>query len=263
MREFRSYGSVGEASGNRCLYPDDEFNLNYEKNQVSRIIKSMEVIRAKGLSSGRVVPSETSIVIGDGRRLSMAVLFLDICGFSSRGSETETEQDSNLRALNLFFTELIRIAEDYGGTIEKNTGDGLMVYFEDGSQATESGSKQAVSCALTMQRTAKLLNIVLDSSKIQKIEFRIGIDHGKVTVAKLGAAKRFNSLVAIGTAANVACKMLKFGGPGEIIIGDSVKNKLPSAWHKYAIQINENSGWIYRSSAQQYPFFKYTGRWTK
>jgi adenylate cyclase len=38
-----------------------------------------------------------------------------------------------LRVLNLYFSEMIKIAEEYGGTVEKNTGDGLMAYFEDNS----------------------------------------------------------------------------------------------------------------------------------
>ena len=54
----------------------------------------------------------------------MAVLFLDISGFSVRKSETVEEQGMILKILNLFFTEMIRIAEEYGGTVEKNTGDG-------------------------------------------------------------------------------------------------------------------------------------------
>ena len=192
----------------------------------------------------------------------MAIMFLDICGFSSRPSETVDEQSNNLKALNLFFTEMVRIAEDYGGTVEKNTGDGLMVYFEDGAKSTESGSKQAVSCGLTMLRTAsKIINPVLENIGIQKIEFRIGIDHGPITVAKLGAARRFNALVAIGTGANVACKMLRFGGPNEIIIGDLVKKELPVEWHKFTTPISENSGWVYRSTGLQYPFYRYTGRW--
>jgi hypothetical protein len=29
MREFRSYGSVGEAPGNRCLYPEPELEWEY------------------------------------------------------------------------------------------------------------------------------------------------------------------------------------------------------------------------------------------
>ena len=36
-----------------------------------------------------------------------------------------------LAALNLFFSELVKVAEDYGGTVEKNTGDGLMAYFDE------------------------------------------------------------------------------------------------------------------------------------
>ncbi len=192
----------------------------------------------------------------------MAVMFLDICGYSSRPSETEAEQNSNLKALNLFFTEMVQIAEDYGGTVEKNTGDGLMVYFEDGTQATEGGCKRAVSCGLTMQRTAeRIINPVLDAINIPKIQFRLGIDHGQVTVAKLGAARRFNALVAVGTAANVANKTLRFGGPGEIIIGDTVKSELPISWHQFAIPIFENSGWIYRASGLPYLFYRYTGRW--
>jgi adenylate cyclase len=241
----------------------DAFSPEYEKTQIDRIGIAMQTIRTRGLAPGREVPADDALVIGSGRRLSMAVMFLDICGFSSRGLENEQEQLTNLRALNLFFTEVVRIAEDYGGTVEKNTGDGLMVYFEDGTQATESGCKRAVSCALTMQRTSRnILNPVLDRSGIQRIEFRTGIDHGQVTIAKLGAAKRFNALVAVGTAANIACKMLRFGGPNEIIIGDSVRKELPLAWHQYANRISEYSGWVYHVSGQSYPFYRYIGRWT-
>jgi class 3 adenylate cyclase len=240
----------------------DAFSLQYERTQVERIGKAMQAIRSRGLSLGREIPSDDALVIGTGRRLPMAVMFLDICGFSSRAMEDQQEQLSHLRALNLFFTELVRIAEDYGGTVEKNTGDGLMTYFEDGTQALESGCKRAVSCALTMQRSANhLLNPVLDRSGIERMDFRIGIDHGQVTIARLGAARRFNALVAVGTAANVACKMLRFGGPNEIIIGDSVRKEIPASWHQYTSRIQEDSGWVYRASGQQYPFFRYTGRW--
>ena len=67
-----------------------------------------------------------------------------------------------LRVFDFFFTEMIRIAEDYGGTVEKNTGDGLMAYFEDGGGHRESGAKRAVACALTMMDTTSwLINPVL------------------------------------------------------------------------------------------------------
>jgi adenylate cyclase len=81
-----------------------------------------------------VVPAEDSLVLGEGRRIQLAVLFLDICGWSSRPSFLPHEQATNLQILNLFFTEMVRVAEDYGGEVEKNTGDGLLAYFPNGTR---------------------------------------------------------------------------------------------------------------------------------
>ena len=99
---------------------------------------------------GRVIPEGDDVVIGSGRRLNLAVLFLDISGFSARASFTDGEQATNLRVLSLFFSEMIKIAEDYGGVVEKNTGDGLLAYFEDNSPAPTPASQKAVAAALTM-----------------------------------------------------------------------------------------------------------------
>lgn len=177
--------------------------LAYWRSQVLRIVdlRSRIVARGEAAVPGRVVPEDDELVIGTGRRLNMAVMFLDLCGFSGRPSETLWEQDILLRVLNLFFTEMIRIAEEYGGTVEKNTGDGLMAYFEDnaGTQP-EGGCKRSISCALTMMyTTATLINPIIRATGLEELHFRIGIDYGPVTVAQVGAARRFGALVAIGT----------------------------------------------------------------
>ena len=159
---------------------------------------------------------------------------------------------------------MIRIAEDYGGTVEKNTGDGLMAYFEDGGgKPMESGTKRALACALTMvDTTDNLINAVLRNSGIQEIEFRIGIDYGSVTVARIGAAKRFGSLVAIGTTANVACKMLDIAGAAEILIGSHAFFSLPPSWQRWCAVKTLDTGWVYRTTGLPYAFYRYTGRWT-
>jgi class 3 adenylate cyclase len=55
-------------------------------------------------------------------------------------------------------TELIKIAEEYGGTVEKNTGDGLMAYFEDGDGTpADCGYKRAVAAALTKMASSDYL----------------------------------------------------------------------------------------------------------
>lgn len=239
--------------------------LTYRQAQTQRLQEALSRVsrRPQAATSGRVVPGDADLALGTGRRLQMAVMFIDLCGFSGRPAESAEEQEVLLRVFDFFFTEMIRIAEDYGGTVEKNTGDGLMAYFEDGGGApVETGATRAVACALTMMDTAAwLINPVLRRSGVQEIEFRVGIDYGAVTVAKIGAARRFGSLVAIGTTANVACKMLDVAEAGEILIGANAYNRLPAYWQGWCRLRTLETGWTYRSTGLPYPFHTYSGRW--
>ena len=207
--------------------------------------------------------SSSQLAIGEGRRLAACVMFLDICGFSKRPMETAVEQDLMLKIVSLFFSEMIRIAEEYGGQIEKNTGDGLLVYFSDDSEI--SAAQKAVACALTMQSaTTHLINPVVKESNSQEIHFRISMNYGYITVAKIGAANRFNSYAAIGATANFACKMLKYATEDQIVMGDSAKKKLPVDWQiKWTEILPVNTGWNYISNGAPYSIHLYNGRWSK
>lgn len=102
----------------------------YLQKQVARNLAAAQQIASRsGISDGRVIPSHGDLPIHVGRRLDATVLFLDICKFSARPSWTASEQENLLRILSLFFSEMIRIVQDFGGIVEKNTGDGLMAYF--------------------------------------------------------------------------------------------------------------------------------------
>jgi len=244
----------------------DGLQASYWQSQITRVRALRDKIAASTPTQpGRVIPDDEDLAIGQGRRLKMAVLFLDISGFSKRLSETEDEQAMLLKVLNLFFTEMIKIAEEYGGTVEKNTGDGLMAYFEDGAGTpAETGSKRAVACALSMMAANEhLIKPVLDATPVPDIKFRISIDYGIVTIARLGAARRFNENVAIGATANFACKMLSLAQPGEIVIGASVRDQLPPNWHQFTQYVAVATGWGYRLSGLPYPLYKYTGRWSR
>lgn len=245
----------------------DALEDNYWTNQQVRVEQLRKNISNRPkVGDGRVVPEDESLSIGDGRRLSMAVMFIDICGFSSRAMETLDEQDNMLRVLNLYFTEMIRVAEEYGGNVEKNTGDGLLVYFNDGEGTPpESGPKRAVACALTMfAATQHLINPIVVASQMQPIEFRISIDYGSVTVARIGAPRRFNANTAIGAAANFASKMLKYAKAGEIVIGEAAKVLLPIEWqNQWTAPLPELTGWVYRSDNRPYSLYRYTGRWKR
>lgn len=239
----------------------------YWQQQIERVERVREQIASRlNISPGRTIPDTTDLAMATGRRLSAAIMFIDICGFSSRPCETETEQATLMAAFNLFFSEMIKIAEDYGGTVEKNTGDGLMAYFEDGtSTPPENGPHRAVACALTMMAASEyLLNPILTRSGIEPIQFRVCIDSGNVTVAKLGAARRFNAIVAIGTTANIASKMLSTAKAGQILLGENVKAKLPLEWQVSWVKLHTyKTGWVFRVNQLPYSFYLFDGHWAR
>jgi class 3 adenylate cyclase len=245
----------------------DGLQNTYWRSQIERVLQlRARISGASPASAGRVLPSDEDLVIGEGRRLPMAVMFIDISGFSARPSETAEEQDLMLRILNLFFSEMIKIAEDFGATVEKNTGDGLMAYFEDGGgEPAEKGCKRAVASALTMMAANQyLITPILQATPAPPIQFRISVDYGNVTIARMGAARRFNANVAIGATANFAAKMLSRAEPGEIVLGDAARLQLPAAWQASFTQlITTETGWTYVSNNAPYALYRYTGRWNK
>ena len=225
----------------------NELTAAYYRVQIDRIVATLNKIasRSVGPSVGYAIPAADDITIHDGRRIEATVMFLDICKFSSRPCESAEEQATMLQIISLFFTEMIRIIEDHDGVVEKNTGDGLMAYF-----------------ALNMFSAADLINPVLQRSAIPPLDFRICMDHGLVTVAKVGVARRFNGIVAIGTTANIASKMLAIAKENTILLGDQMLPGLPSAWVQQMVELESlETGWSYRQPQKPYPFWRYKGRW--
>jgi adenylate cyclase len=244
---------------------DDTLSNSYHESQKARIAATRDRIveSVQLISSGRVIPETPDLVIGTGRRLEATVLFLDICRFSQRPAESAGEQEFLLRILNLFFTEMIHIVEDYGGVVEKNTGDGLMAYFAPDSARPGDVRKRALAAALTMFHAANyFINPILINTPVQPLSFRVCLDHGWITIARVGAARRFNNIVAVGTTANLASKMLAKAGDNSILLGDSILPGLPSDWIQQFISLNtRDTGWTYRESGSPYCFWNYLGRW--
>lgn len=242
-----------------------ELTSAYFHAQIGRVIDTLNKITARPnpAPAGRVIPEADDIAIHDGRQLDATVMFLDICKFLSRPCEGADEQMAIVQILSLFFTEMIRIVEDHGGFVEKNTGDGLMAYFAQNDLPLITIQQRALSCALTMFSAAEnIINPLLIRSNIEPLQFRICMDHGRITVAKVGAARRFNGIVAVGTTANIASKMLAVAQPNTILLGDMMRQGLPAEWVRQFIQLETaNSGWVYRQSNSPYPFWQYIGRW--
>ena len=101
---------------------------------------------------------------------------------------------------------MIASARYYGGHVRNIIGDRVMVVFDK-----DDCFKKAVNTAILMNSVNKhILN-----RRIKSIDFKcgIGIDYGKMLIAKAGAVRRgsetefYRSLVWLGNPANVASKL--------------------------------------------------------
>ena len=237
----------------------------YWAEQATRVERLRQrIVTRSEAAPGTVIPDDEDLVIGTGRRLNATVIFLDISNFSQRPSATAQEQELMLRVLNLFFTEMVRVVEDYGGHVEKNTGDGLMAYFTNDQGSGTGSTQRAVACAITMDAINKqLISPIMCATGLDPIHYRTSMDTGVVTIARIGAPRRFNANVAIGNVANFAANMLRFIGPGDISLGANAQMSLPEDWKQWTERSAVATGWTHGDSPKPYPIYLYGGRWAR
>ena len=242
-----------------------KWKKDYLEEIVDRSNKRVEVLteRIKGVTAGRVMPDREQVTIGSGRRFDLSVLFLDVCGFSGRPNWTADDQALILVVMNIFMAEMLNVVRDFGGTYEKNTGDGLMAYFGEGASTDTERVTPAVEAAVTMHYVNdQLFSPWFRQRGIEPVRFRVGIDVGPVTVARVGLRGTESSLVAIGTTANIACKLMNLMPNGGICIGHQVYQNLPHRWGQQCRQCDEPSGFIYTASRAPYVAWELNHRLT-
>lgn len=153
------------------------------------------------------------------RRKKLTVFFSDIKGFSAMSEELPLETLTSM--LNTYLSDMTRIAMRYGGTVDKFIGDAVMVFFGD---PTSKGSKEdATACvmmAIEMQKHMKLLRQKWKRQGItQKLEIRIGVNTGYVTVGNFGTETRLDYTI-LGTDVNLASRLESSCRPGHILISE-------------------------------------------
>jgi class 3 adenylate cyclase len=224
-----------------------------------RLVKRFDQLQDKldEVAMGRVMPVIEDLKLGTGRQQHLAIMFLDICDFSDRLNWTAEEQKQVLADLNLFISEMITLVRENDGHFEKNTGDGLMAYFGEACPTDTERVGLAVEAALYMHYfNDHMLTPHLASRGLPPIRFRVGIDVGLVTLARIGiksTSSNYNSIVAIGTPANAACKLMKLVPNGGICVGENTYHQFPQNWAGRSAISKELTGFVYRDSEQPYP----------
>lgn len=151
------------------------------------------------------------------RRKHLSIFFSDIQGFSELAETLEPEVLAEL--LNTYLSEMSQIAHQFGGTVDKFIGDGLMVFFGDPvSQGRHTDAVNAVRMAIAMQAHMHVLRRRWHEQGIHApLQIRMGINSGYGMVGTFGAEHHMDYTV-ISREVNLANRLEKIATPGEILL---------------------------------------------
>ncbi len=151
------------------------------------------------------------------KRKQLTVFFSDIKDFTE--STVRWQPEEITRLLNGYFSEMSRIAADFGGTLDKFIGDGMVIFFGDPhSRGVKEDALQCIKMALAMQASmATLQGLWPGSTPGAEFRIRIGINTGFCDVGNFGSDLRMEYTI-IGSEVNLAARLEQAAPAGGVLI---------------------------------------------
>jgi class 3 adenylate cyclase/CheY-like chemotaxis protein len=146
-------------------------------------------------------------------RREITVVFLDLRGFTSFAENVEPEEVMGV--LREYHAEMGKLILQHEGTLERFTGDGMMVFFNDPVPVADA-PERAVRMALAMRQ--RVSNMIVKWRKAgYDLALGIGIAQGYATIGAIGFEGRWD-YGAIGIVTNLAARLCGEAKAGQIII---------------------------------------------
>ena len=150
-------------------------------------------------------------------RREITVVFIDLRGFTAFAETAEPEElMAVLREYHARMGELI-VASD--GTLERFTGDGMMVFFND-PVVVPDAVERAVRMTMAMREGVEEL-AARWRKRGHELHVGLGIAQGFATIGAIGFEGRVD-YGAIGTVTNLACRLCAEAPAGHILISQTV-----------------------------------------
>jgi class 3 adenylate cyclase len=146
-------------------------------------------------------------------RSEITVVFLDLRGFTSFAETVEPEEVMSV--LREYHAEMGKLILQHEGTLERFTGDGMMIFFNDPIPVVDAPAR-AVRMALAMRQRVSDMIVGWRKSGYD-LALGIGIAQGYATIGGIGFEGRWD-YGAIGTVTNLASRLCGEAKPGQIIV---------------------------------------------
>jgi len=146
-------------------------------------------------------------------RCEITVVFLDLRGFTAFTETADPEEVMGV--LREYHAAMGRLILEYEGTLERFTGDGIMVFFNDPLPLPDPALR-AVRMALAMQREVAVLAAGW-RRRGYELAMGVGVAQGFATLGGIGFPGRID-YGAIGTVTNLAARLCGEAQGGEILV---------------------------------------------
>lgn len=150
-------------------------------------------------------------------RREVTVVFCDLREYTAFSEAAEPEEV--MEVLREYHTALGHLIFRFEGTLERFTGDGLMVFFND-PLPCEDHAARAVRMAVAMrQEMTKLIDTW--QRRGHQLDFGVGISQGYATLGMIGFEGRVD-YAAVGPSINLASRLCDTAQHGQILISQRV-----------------------------------------
>jgi class 3 adenylate cyclase/CheY-like chemotaxis protein len=197
-----------------------DLNRTLESRVSEQVDEIARISRLKRFLS----PQVTEVILSDevlleSHRREITVVFFDLRGFTAFAETGEPEDVVGV--LRDYHTALGSVVFEHNGTLERFTGDGVMVFFNDPLPCNDPALSAVRMSVAMRERFAELRSGW--SQLGHELDCGTGIAQGYATLGRIGFEGR-SDYAAIGTVTNLAARLCGEAGGGQILISERVQS---------------------------------------
>jgi adenylate cyclase len=197
------------------------FNQTLEARVAEQVAQLDRLARLKRFFSPQLV----ELIVAGGtvdplqtHRREITVVFVDLVGFTAFAETAEPEELMGM--LREYHAAMGRLILEHEGTLERFTGDGMMVFFNDPIEVPNA-AERAVRMAVAMRDQAGVLAAGWRKRGWSVGGLKVGVTQGYATIGAIGFEGRVD-YGAIGTVTNLAARLCGEATGGQILISARV-----------------------------------------
>ncbi len=162
-----------------------------------------------------LLESKDGLKLG-GERRPVTILMSDLRGFSILAERYSAEQI--IATLNHYFSAMIDIILENGGTVDEIAGDGILAIFGAPLRQDDSALR-AAACAVAMQQAMEAVNEHNVSKGLPSLAMGIGVHTGEVVLGNIGSDKRAKYGV-VGSSVNLTSRIQSQAIGGQVMVSE-------------------------------------------